>query len=72
MKYILSLLFIGLFSLCSNAQKVYDPCQKMDTTQIKQMAIGKYFRRFIGDDVQIISYIWLWIKIKFKYALSII
>jgi hypothetical protein len=42
MKYILVLIAITAFTLESKSQKVYDPCQKLDTNTIKRLIIGTW------------------------------
>ncbi len=42
MKYFFVLAVLALFTLQAKAQKVYDPCQKLDTNKIKQLILGTW------------------------------
>ena len=42
MKYLFTLAGFALFAIQVTAQKVYDPCQKLDTNKIKRLIIGTW------------------------------
>lgn len=42
MKYLLVILALAILSFQGFSQKVYDPCQKLDTNSIKRLIIGTW------------------------------
>ncbi|HXB11217.1 MAG TPA: hypothetical protein VNZ45_04470 [Bacteroidia bacterium] len=55
MKYIVAILSLMLIASYSQAQKVYDPCQKLDTNDIKKLIVGTWVDTKDSSHVMVIT-----------------